>query len=175
MQFKACNSLTLPNSCYSYCTHLLSTVLTVLRQWGSCQGNLMPGVSVLDVRRPASVSLFWSHGKGLGRYPEQQAKGGESLVHSCCAISLNEAILTGCKLATPVSQTSAFHVSNLSCTGIEVLCGGPDIFIREHTVILFVSFYSPLSPPVSEPLTKRGVLLSTLLHAILHPSHHFLL
>jgi hypothetical protein len=39
---------------------------------------------------------------------------------------------------------------------------------------LFVSFYSPLSPPVSEPLTNRGVLLSTLLHVILHPSHHLL-
>jgi hypothetical protein len=39
---------------------------------------------------------------------------------------------------------------------------------------LFVSFYSPLSPPVSEPLTNRGVLLSTLLQDILHPSHHLL-
>jgi hypothetical protein len=35
-------------------------------------------------------------------------------------------------------------------------------------------FYSPLSPPVSEPLTNRGVLLSTLLQDILHPSHHLL-
>jgi hypothetical protein len=39
---------------------------------------------------------------------------------------------------------------------------------------LFVSFYSPLSPPVSKPLTNRGVLLSTLLHDILHPSHPLL-
>jgi hypothetical protein len=39
---------------------------------------------------------------------------------------------------------------------------------------LFVSFYSQLSPPVSEPLTNRGVLLSTLLRDILHPSRHFL-
>jgi hypothetical protein len=31
-----------------------------------------------------------------------------------------------------------------------------------------------LSSPVSEPLTNRGVLLSTLRHAILHPSHHLL-
>jgi hypothetical protein len=31
-----------------------------------------------------------------------------------------------------------------------------------------------MSPPVSEPLTNRGVLLSTLLHAIIHPSHHLL-
>jgi hypothetical protein len=38
----------------------------------------------------------------------------------------------------------------------------------------FVSFYSPLSPPVSEPLTNRGILLSTLLQDILHPSHHLL-
>jgi hypothetical protein len=34
--------------------------------------------------------------------------------------------------------------------------------------------YSPLSPPVSEPLTNRGVLLSTLLQDILHPSHNLL-
>jgi hypothetical protein len=39
---------------------------------------------------------------------------------------------------------------------------------------LFVSFYSPLSPPVSEPLTNKGVLLSTLLQDILHPSHYLL-
>jgi hypothetical protein len=30
------------------------------------------------------------------------------------------------------------------------------------------------TPPVSEPLTNRGVLLSTLLQDILHPSHHLL-
>jgi hypothetical protein len=31
-----------------------------------------------------------------------------------------------------------------------------------------------MSPPVSEPLTNRGVLLSTLLQYILNPSHHLL-
>jgi hypothetical protein len=41
-------------------------------------------------------------------------------------------------------------------------------------MFLFVSFYSPLSPPVSEPLTNGGVLLSTLLQDILQPSHHLL-
>jgi hypothetical protein len=38
----------------------------------------------------------------------------------------------------------------------------------------FVSFLSPLSHTVSEPLTNRGVLLSTLLQDILNPSHHLL-
>jgi hypothetical protein len=37
-----------------------------------------------------------------------------------------------------------------------------------------ISVHSQLSPPVSEPLTNRGVLLSTLLQDILHPSHHLL-
>jgi hypothetical protein len=37
----------------------------------------------------------------------------------------------------------------------------------------FVSFYSLLSALVSKPLLT-GVLLSTLLHAFLHPSHHLL-
>jgi hypothetical protein len=41
-------------------------------------------------------------------------------------------------------------------------------------VLLVCKFLSPLSPPVSEPLTNRGVLLSTLLQDILHPSHHLL-
>jgi hypothetical protein len=92
MQFKACNSLTSP----------LSRVLIVLRQWGSCQGNLMPGVSDLDFRTSfcQSVLVAW---KGTGKIPKATAKGGESLVHSCCvsccAISLNEVILTWCKLA----------------------------------------------------------------------------
>jgi hypothetical protein len=40
--------------------------------------------------------------------------------------------------------------------------------------VLFVSFYSQLSPPVSEPLTNRGVLSSTLLQDILHSSYHLL-
>jgi hypothetical protein len=31
-----------------------------------------------------------------------------------------------------------------------------------------------MSPPVSKPLTNRGVQLSTLLHAILNPFHHLL-
>jgi hypothetical protein len=31
-----------------------------------------------------------------------------------------------------------------------------------------------MSPPVSEPLANRGVLLSTLLQDILRPSHHLL-
>jgi hypothetical protein len=34
--------------------------------------------------------------------------------------------------------------------------------------------YSQLSPPVSESLTNRGVLPSTLLQDILHPPHHLL-
>jgi hypothetical protein len=38
----------------------------------------------------------------------------------------------------------------------------------------FVTFLSPLSHKVSEPSTYRGVLLSTLLQAILNTSHHLL-
>jgi hypothetical protein len=58
-----------------------------------------------------------------------------------------------------------------------------DLLVRFYQPVLivflvcklqFVSFYSPLSPPVSEPLINRGVLLSTLLQDILHPSHHLL-
>jgi hypothetical protein len=38
----------------------------------------------------------------------------------------------------------------------------------------FVNFLSQLPHTVSEPLTNRGVLLSTLLQDILNPSHHLL-
>jgi hypothetical protein len=56
----------------------------------------------------------------------------------------------------------------LNCTGRPLLA--------THCMGLVVcwSFYSPLSPPVSEPLTNRVVLLGTLLQDILHPSHHLL-
>jgi hypothetical protein len=50
------------------------------------QGNLIPDIFYLDFKTP-SVSLFWLHGRGLGKYPGQQATGGESLVHSCCVCS----------------------------------------------------------------------------------------
>jgi hypothetical protein len=48
--------------------------------------------------------------------------------------------------------------------------------VRTSAILLKCSciLCDPLSSPVSEPLTNRGVLLSTLLHAILHPSHHLL-
>jgi hypothetical protein len=49
-----------------------------------------------------------------------------------------------------------------------------EICQASRQILFFLSQPSPLSPPVSEPLTNRGVLLSTLLHAILHPSHHLL-
>jgi hypothetical protein len=39
---------------------------------------------------------------------------------------------------------------------------------------MFVSFLSPLPHTVSEPLTYREVLLSTLLQDILNTSHHLL-
>jgi hypothetical protein len=45
---------------------------------------------------------------------------------------------------------------------------------RYYVYKKFVSFLSPLSPPVSEPLTYRAVLLSTLLQDILNTSHHLL-
>jgi hypothetical protein len=42
-----------------------------------------------------------------------------------------------------------------------------------HSLHKKTNFFK-LSPPVSEPLTNRGVLLSTLLQDILYLSHHLL-
>jgi hypothetical protein len=94
---------------------------------------LLPGMSLCRVTwylvfqiwisGPPSVSLCWSHGKRLGKYPGKQANGSESLVHlcymSCCPICLDEVILTWCKLATPVSYTSTF------CLGTHLQCMPP--------------------------------------------------
>jgi hypothetical protein len=51
------------------------------------------------------------------------------------------------------------------------LCYIPVILVCKFQ---FVSFLSPLPHTVSEPLTNRAVLLSSLLQDSLHPSHHLL-
>jgi hypothetical protein len=122
------------------------------------QGNLIPGISDLDFRTP--VSLFWSHGTGLGKYPGNQAKGGESLVHSCCMSCCPMSwwghpnlvqVSHTCLTYTPSLWEPTFHVCllclthflvdcpiytyifewlHLPCTGTEVLCGYPDILTQ---------------------------------------------
>jgi hypothetical protein len=48
------------------------------------------------------------------------------------------------------------------------------LFLTYYMIRQLVRFLSPLSNTVSEPLTYRGVLLSTLLQVILNTSHHLL-
>jgi hypothetical protein len=74
---------------------------------------------------------------------------------------------------TPVNSSPHSPSSQSKGTCVDT---GPTTCLSDSSKLyfLFVSFYFQLSPPVSKPLINRGVLLSTLLQDILHPSHHLL-